>query len=311
MDSEEIIIPKKRTLLSDKEKNSYVIKRVEDNFEPFKKVIESIPSTSNHIFKSSNYNDEEKNSYSTFQFSKYDKKNHNEKKNEEDDFKLSKKVIKSTPSNSNTFKSLNYNEEKNNSMKTEVEKNLELFVIEPTPSSSNNTFKVSEYKKAGSIVNDLSSNTNSSLSIVPNLFHNVSNKNKHTNLDNTNHFHSNFIDETAITKRKLPSVCSMFGNEENDLFNYKDVDEIEEYPKKKSRKELVELVFPTILSTTSNNKCKQSKFMEPTIKNTVDPNFIMNLLAEAKGTGQFIDASKLPDKSVRNMMVVVDISEFL
>lgn len=315
MESEESLIPKKRALLSeDKEKNCNVIKKVEENFEPFKKVIESTPPSSYHIFKSSNHNGEEKNSCSSFTFSKYDKdKNNSVKANEEDDFEPYKRVIESTPSNSNTFKLLNYNGEENNScIKTRVEKNVELFkrVIEPTPPSSNNTFEFSECNKTDLIVNDLLSNTNSCLTTVSNL--NVSNKNKDTNLNNTNDCHSNVIDEAIITKRKLPSVCSMFGNkEEDDLFNYMDIDEIEEHPKKKSRKELAESVFLPILPTTSNNKCKQPKSVEPTIKNAVDPNFIMNLLAEAKGTGQFIDASKLPDKSVRFIIVVVYISRCL
>lgn len=312
MDSEDILMPKKRALLSDEEKNSNVIKVVEENFEPFKKVIDSTQSSSYHIIKSSNH-DNEKNGCSSFTFSKYDKeKNHSVKTNEEDDFESYKRVIEPTPSNSNTFKLLNYNdEEKNSFIKTRVEKNVDLFkrVIEPTPSSSNNTFKFSEYNKTDLIVNDLLSNTNSCLTTVS--YVHDSNKNKDTNLNNTNDCHSNLIDKAVIAKRKLPSVCSMFDNEEeDDLFNYMDIDEIEEHPKKKSRKELAETVFLPILPTTSNNKCKQSKSVEPTIKNALDPNFIMNLLAEAKGTGQFIDASKLPDKSVRFIIVMVDINRF-
>lgn len=146
----------------------------------------------------------------------------------------------------------------------------------------------------------MSSGANSCLATVKNV-HTISNK----NVNNVNNSHSNVVNEDVITKRKLQNVCSMLNNEDNDdLFDYMDFDEIEEQPKKKSKKELVESVFLPILSEVSSNNSKPSQSMEPTANNPVDPNFIMNLLSTAKGTGQFIDASKLPDKSVRNTVVI-------
>lgn len=178
-------------------------------------------------------------------------------------------------------------------------------VIEPTPSSSNYIFKPSECYKT--VVNDVPVYSRVGFNSVPNSQH-ITKKNdlsdwrqasKSVNKD------TKIVDnEKTVNKRKDPDFLSMFNNEDDNPFGYMDVDEIEEQPKKKPKVMNNDLEFLKMLAT-SNNINKQPKSVEPKVVNiAVDPYFIMNLLADAKGTGQFIDASKLSDKSVRNILVV-------
>lgn len=117
-----------------------------------------------------------------------------------------------------------------------------------------------------------------------------------TNINNTNNIN---LETGTINKRKMPDIDSMF-NDEEDPFNYMDIDEIEE-PKKKSKKE-VELNLP--VTVKSHNMNEQTKSPEININNIIDPNLIMNLLATAKGNGQFIDPCNSFNKSVSDIRVI-------
>jgi len=180
-------------------------------------------------------------------------------------------------------------------------------------SSSNHAFQSLECKKT--FANGTLPNADSCLTVEPSS-QDVFKKNVYSscgqttieenNVSNTDdNFQSKFVNnDAATTKRKLLSICSIVNNDDADPFDYKDIDEIEEHPKKKPKKDLRESIFFPIL-TTSSDENKQSTPVEPAADCAQDQNFIMNLLAEAKGIGQFIDASKLPDKLVRNVMLVV------
>lgn len=182
----------------------------------------------------------------------------------------------------------------------------------PTP-PINNTFKSLDFKNIA--INNTSTNTDSCLTAVPSS-QDISNKidfltklHPTTTID-TNINNINLPTETT-NKRKMSDICSMFNNDDSDPFNYMDIDEIDEIeePKKKSKKENAESIFLPILPY--NNMNNQSKSTEVNDKNVVDPNAIMNLLATAKNDGQFIDASKLSDKSVRNMIFVISICIYM
>lgn len=122
-------------------------------------------------------------------------------------------------------------------------------------------------------------------------------------VNNASSFISKTVENEAVAKRKISNINAMVIDEDEDPFDYLDVDEIEEQPKKKPKLVNMEsLLFPTM--ATSNDKTKQQERVaqdELKANKTVDPNFVMNLLSEANGTGEFIDASKPLNKSVRNI----------
>jgi len=192
----------------------------------------------------------------------------------------------------------NYQRESNNSEKINVEEDLEPFhrVNEPpTFSSRDRTFKPSKLLEP--VV--LSNIVDSCVTAVPDS-QNVSNKNNHpawlqaniinkNDNCNANNFHLKTVENGNITKRKISNVSSTISNNDEDPFDYMDIDEIEGHPKKKLKKE--HSIFSPVV-TTSTNKSKHQKTAKPSANEALDPNFITNLLSEAKGTGEIIDASK-------------------
>lgn len=137
---------------------------------------------------------------------------------------------------------------------------------------------------------------------------NVSNKNNRStwlqaniinNNDNynANNFHFNTVENVNITKRKVSNVNSTISNNNEDPFGYMDIDEIEGYPKKKLKKE--HSIFSPVIAT-STKKSEHQKTAKPKFNEALDPNFIMNLLSVAKGTGEIIDASKPSGDWVRH-----------
>lgn len=195
-------------------------------------------------------------------------------------------------------------------LKTRPEDNLEpiTYKSQPTPSSSNH--KNSHYNNT--VVNNESIKLDSCGTTVQNS-PNSSNNNDYSsllqtsianeNMSNTNSLHSETINNRASTKRKISSVVSMSNNEDDDddPFNYKDLDEIEEQTTKKPKTKPTASLFYSMLQKSSSTKSEPSKSVEPKVNNAVDPNFIMDLLSSAKGTGKCIDTSNL-DKSVRNII---------
>lgn len=206
---------------------------------------------------------------------------------------------------------LAYNEEKIINIKTiTVEEDLFQQVIEPTPSSSNHNQQCPASKTPtvdNVYTNDLC------LTTIPSS-HYSSNTNENwlqstiaeNSINNANDLLSKATENQVVpTKRKISNDFPVFNNESEDPFNYMDIDEIEEHPKKKPKKKYVNSIFLTEVDTSSNNKNKPIKTVETNVDIAIDPNFVMNLLSEAKGTGQFIDASILPDKSVRTYIKLV------
>ncbi|XP_025201439.1 nibrin [Melanaphis sacchari] len=204
------------------------------------------------------------------------------------------------------------NEEKMNNIKTlRVEEDLHLSqrVIEPTPSSSNHDMQCPASKT--STVDNVFTNNNSCLTAVPSSLY-ISNSNQlstwlkgtvaENSLNNANNLLSKTTENEAVstvpTKRKISNNFSIFNNENENPFDYLDIDEIEEHPKKKPKKRVSDSLFLSVVDSSSNNKDEPSKTVKNNVNDeAVDPNFIMNLLSEAKGTGQFIDASILSEKS--------------
>lgn len=172
------------------------------------------------------------------------------------------------------------------------------------PDNNNILFKSSNFKNTE--VNNISINVDSGLTTLPSS-QEMSNKLDlltrfqptiiDKNINNSNNIH---LETEIINKRKMSYVTSMCYDEE-DPFNYMDIDEIEE-PKKKSKKENAESIFPPISVMPCNNKNEQLKYTEINVNNIINPNLIMNLLATAKGNGQFIDPCDLSNKSVRNII---------
>lgn len=168
--------------------------------------------------------------------------------------------------------------------------------------SSNSMFKLSEpMKSARNCISP--NNVDSCVTSVPssqNVSSNSYSACPQTNItkkidnSNSNNFHSNIDETRAITKRTISSVSSMVNNEDDDPFDYMDIDEIEGQPKKKLKKQTESIFFP-LLKSMSTDKDEEPKSSVP----IVDVNFIMNLLSEAKDTGDFIDTSKPSKKSVR------------
>ncbi|KAL4120479.1 hypothetical protein QTP88_013165 [Uroleucon formosanum] len=199
-------------------------------------------------------------------------------------------------------------EEKNSTIKTiRIEEDLKPFqnIIEPTPSSSNHNVPIPETQTVDNtlINNNLYLTTLSSSQYI-------SNTNKlsawlqgtvaDNNVNNTNNLQSETVENRAVlTKRKISNDHPVFNNENEDPFNYMDIDEVEEHLKKKPKKRDIDSIFFPMVDI-SNNKSELSKTVETNPNIAVDPNFIMNLLSKAKGTGQFIDASLLHDKSSVN-----------
>jgi len=207
-------------------------------------------------------------------------------------------------------------EEKNNTVKTIIiEENLKPFqnIIEPTPSSSNHNVQ-SPIPKTQTVDNTLTNNNLCLTTLSSSQY--ISNTNKlsawlqgtvaNNNVNNTNNLQSNKAVENiaVLTKRKLSNDHPVFNNENEDPFNYMDIDEVEEHPKKKPKKRDVDSIFFPMVGI-SNNKIELSKTIETNPNIAVDPKFIMNLLSEAKGTGQFIDASLPHDKSVKKYIKIV------
>lgn len=197
---------------------------------------------------------------------------------------------------------LEYNEDKINNAKTITVEDLFQQVIEPTPSSSNHNVQCPASKTPtvdNVYTNDLC------LTTIPSS-HYSSNTNENwlqgtiakNSINNANDLLSKATENQAVpTKRKISNDFPVFNYDSEDPFNYMDIDEIEEQPKKKPKKKDMDSIFLTEIKASSNNKNKPSKTVETNVDVPIDPNFVMNLLSEAKGTGQFIDASILPDKS--------------
>lgn len=116
----------------------------------------------------------------------------------------------------------------------------------------------------------------------------------------TNNLHSDSVENTVLSnKRKISNVCSISNNEDNDLFDYMDVDEFEELPTKKPKIQYTESIIQPIPTTSFNIENEQPTYEKSKPIQTVDPLNIMTLLADVRDTGQFIDSDKLPDKSVK------------
>lgn len=113
----------------------------------------------------------------------------------------------------------------------------------------------------------------------------------------SNNLHSKIDENRAITKRTISSVSSMVNSEDDDPFDYMDIDEIEGQPKKKLKKHTESIFFP-LLKSMSTDKDEEPKSSMP----IVDVNFIMSLLSEAKDTRDFIDTSIPSTKSVRHIV---------
>lgn len=183
--------------------------------------------------------------------------------------------------------------------------NKSSLMFEPTPSSGNQNMQSPTPKNQTVTTND-----NLGLTTVSNSQH-ISNRNKlsawlqstvaDNNVNNTNNLQSKTAENLAVpSKRKIANDNPVFNNENEDPFNYMDIDEVEEHPKKKPRNGDMNSIFFPMTDTSSSNKSEPSKTVETNANVAVDPNFIMNLLSEAKGTGQFIDASIPHNKSSDN-----------
>jgi len=210
---------------------------------------------------------------------------------------------------------LENSEEKNNAIKTvRMEEDLKLFqnIIEPTPSSSNHDVQ-SPIPKTQTVDNTFT-NDNLCLTTASSSQY-ISSSSKlsawlqgtiaENNVNNTNNLQSKTVENLAVlTKRKISNDHPVFNNENEDPFNYMDIDEVEEHPKKKPKKRDMDSIFFPMVNI-SNNKSEPSKSVETNTNIAVDPNFVMNLLSEAKGTGEFIDASIVSNKSVRKYLKLV------
>jgi len=204
-------------------------------------------------------------------------------------------------------------EQKNNNKESiKIKEDLKSFqcVIEPTPFSSNHNVQ-SPTPKTQTVDNVLTNNS-LCLTTVPSSQY-ISNTNKlsawlqstvaDNNVHNTNNLKSTTAEiQTVPTKRKIYNDNPVFNNENDDPFNYMDIDEVEEHPKKKPKKRDMDSLFFPMVNASSSIKSEPSKTVETNANVAVDPNFIMNLLSEAKGTGQFIDASMLHSKLVRKYL---------
>lgn len=211
------------------------------------------------------------------------------------------------------------NEEENDSEKLKTKEDLKLSkkTIKSTSFSTSisSTYKPLEYETT--INSDTLQNADLCLTTIPSSS-NISNKNvyspcvqatttieeKNMEILNNNLSKEVVNNNATVTKRKLSSICSIVNNDNANPFDYMDIDEIEEYAVKKPKKDFRESIFFPMLATSSNNENKQTNSLEPTSSCEKDKNAI-NLLAKAKGNGQFIDASKPFDKSVRNISLVV------
>lgn len=131
--------------------------------------------------------------------------------------------------------------------------------------------------------------------------------------NNTNNLLLDPVEKIVISnKRKISNICSLTNNEDGDLFDYMDIEEVKlpsKKPKNEDTKSVIQSIPATkqytdsiiqpIPSTSSGITNEQFTFKKSKSIQALDPFKIMNLLADVKGTGQFIDASKLPDISVK------------
>ncbi|XP_050537629.1 nibrin [Daktulosphaira vitifoliae] len=96
------------------------------------------------------------------------------------------------------------------------------------------------------------------------------------------------------TKRKIHDTRTIFNDnyDEDDLFDYKDIDEIEgPPPKKKTQNSLLQSFFCLPESSVKKEVVSSEK---TDVKSIIDPDYIMkNLLADVKDDAQFIDTSNL------------------
>lgn len=197
----------------------------------------------------------------------------------------------------------------NNSEKIKVDKNLEQSnKIEFNVSLSDCTVKSSVSLEPVILPNIV----DSCVTTMANSL-NITNQNSHpawlqTNITNSNdnyntqNFLSKSVENKVITKKKISNVSSFInnGDDDDDPFDYMDIDEIEEHPKKKPKKE--HCMFFPVTTSASTNKNQNQDTAEPKANKAVDPNFIMNLLSTAKGTGEFIDTSKPSNNLVSNLI---------
>lgn len=277
-DSYKIVKSKKRALMSRDEISYNSMKpKVEKNPETFKEDVESIPSYSNRSLQIS----ETKKPIINLSSTNVDS------------------CLTTVPSSQEITMKKKLSPRFQPTVSNNV-KNADNFPLEIDDNKTNsckiNMSCVNSYSTTVQCSQDVSCKNNFSDWLQPSVTIN-------TNVNNTNNLHSETYDIKTTSKRKMTSVDSLFDNEDDDPFGYEDIDEIEERTiKKKRNKEYAESLFLPMLTTTSINKSEHLKSVEPKTDDTVDPNFIMNLLATAKGTGHFIDTRSKPlDKSVRNI----------
>uniref|UniRef100_A0A2S2PZZ5 Nibrin n=1 Tax=Sipha flava TaxID=143950 RepID=A0A2S2PZZ5_9HEMI len=202
-------------------------------------------------------------------------------------------------------------DDSNTTPKIKAEENLQLTSYESLIPSinnlklpyNNNEIVNDESIKSDSCITTVQTSQNSSNNDYSSLLQ-VSIANE--NVSYINSVPSETISIRSGFKRKISSVGSMLNHDdEDDPFNYKDIDEIEEHASKKPKTKPPVSLFYSMLEESSSNKNEIPKSIEPKVDNTVDPNFIMNLLSSAKGTGKCIDTSNLDDKSVRSITNVM------
>lgn len=140
-------------------------------------------------------------------------------------------------------------------------------------------------------------------------------KNPHSDYveNNMNNLHSDPIENIVTSnKRKISNFDFITNNDDNNLFDYMDIEEVK-LPSKKLKtedtksiiqpipavKQYTDSIIQPIPSTSSSIRTEQFTFEKSKPIQAINSSNIMNLLADVKGTGQFIDANKLPDISVK------------
>jgi len=208
--------------------------------------------------------------------------------------------------------------EKNNISRT-INFNEHKILIEPTPPENNHTLKLSKSIKP--VSEDVIHNSVDSNETTMSNIQNMSIKNNYmtllqTTIENKNEKNNSFnippltVEDRSTVKRKILNCHTLVNNKDSDPFNYIDIDEIEKHPKKKSRTEHIESIYFPVIETNSNNNSIQSQSIKSKANKAIDPSFIMNLLSEAKGTGEFIDTTKPSDKCVRNVLDIYTYEEY-
>lgn len=218
-----------------------------------------------------------------------------------------------------TFLSTTKHDLENKRNNNHVIKEIEQFSVQfekrdfdPTSSNNYNKFKTSESEITA--FNGSSIKLESSLITKPNSIDFSHSKKLSVELQNTiidqNINNSNNLciinsNNCTVTERKRKNNSSIFDSEKkNDPFNYMDMDEIDEHIPKKPKIEYSELFGP-INTLTSRDEFQSKNFEIQKSCEAADPNFIMNLLADSKSTGHFINTKDLRNKSVRIIIQIL------